>query len=205
MVVHSDSEKASIQVWISEFEGLRNLVLNFQRMQHNLIWVNISILGAIITIYYAYWQDKSDMTLFLIIPIVSGLLGIYWVSQGRQTAQIGHYIEGKIAPALKKLCHSRNIMGYETYIRSGMKEGALYLIFDAICLRIPRAIAGVTFVVSSIIGLVITGINLAKTLLCFNEWQVAFLWWVGLIITLYLISSGIYLGYYWRKVGKKKS
>ncbi|GAH23949.1 unnamed protein product, partial [marine sediment metagenome] len=91
-------QKVTAQCWLAEFEGSRNLVLNFQRMQHNLIWVNISIIGAILATYFAYQQD---ITLFLAVPIISSLLGIYWVAQGRQTTQIGHYIKDAIVPALQ--------------------------------------------------------------------------------------------------------
>ena len=46
----SDAQKTMVaQCWLAEYEGLRNLTLNFQRMQHNLIWVNISAVGIIIT------------------------------------------------------------------------------------------------------------------------------------------------------------
>ncbi|KPK23068.1 MAG: hypothetical protein AMJ70_04375 [Dehalococcoidia bacterium SG8_51_3] len=196
------SNREIVQCWLAEFEGLRNLVLNFQRMQHNLIWVNISIMGAFLAIYFSYWQDKPDMTLFLAIPIVSSLLGVYWVAQGRQTSQIGYYIKNKIAPALQTLCNDQKVMMWEDYIREGM--GTRFSIYarDLVSLRVPRSIGGLTFLVTFMAALIITAISLGRTFVSCYEWQIASVWWVGLILTLWLIISGYKLGQYWIKAGK---
>jgi len=195
----SDIQKVAAQCWLAEFEGLRNLVLNFQRMQHSLIWVNISVIGAILTIYFAY---INDITIFLAVPIVSSLLGIYWVSQGRQTAQIGHYIEGEIAPALQTLCHDQKVMVWEDYIREGMKTNFFPYVRDLVLLRVPRATGGLTFAASSMTAVVVTAIGLGRTLITCNNWQIASAWWAGLILTFWLIISGYKLGQYWIRAGK---
>ena len=56
----SEVQKMAAQCWLAEFEGLRNEILNFQRMQHNLIWINISIIiGTLLAIYFAYRRIKQ--------------------------------------------------------------------------------------------------------------------------------------------------
>ncbi len=199
------NNKEIVQCWLAEFEGLRNLVLNFQRMQHHLIWVNISIIGAFLAIYFSYWSDKTNMTLFLAIPIVSSLLGIYWVAQGRQTSQIGHYIKNNIAPALQKLCNDQRVMRWEDHIREGIGTSFCSYVRNLGSLRVPRATGGLILLAPSVTALAITGISLGEKITSRNEWQIASVWWIGLILTLVLMILGYNLGQYWIKGDKKKS
>ncbi|MBU4350473.1 MAG: hypothetical protein L6305_09185 [Actinomycetia bacterium] len=193
----SEVQKMAAQCWLAEFEGLRNEILSFQRMQHNLIWTNISIIGTLLAIYFAYQSDKTDMIL-LAVPIVSSLLGVCWVAQGRRISQIGHYIKYNIAPALQTLCHDKKIMGWEDEIREGIETGFFIYVRDLLLLRVPRATGGgLIFVVSSVMGIVITAIGLGRALITCNKWQIASVWWVGLMLTLWFIVSGYKLGQYW--------
>ena len=200
----SEVQKMAAQCLLAEFEGLRNEILNFQRMQHNLIWINISIIGTLLAIYFAYQSDETDMIL-LVVPIVSSLLGVCWVAQGRRISQIGHYIKNNIAPALQALCHDKKIMGWENEIREGIETDFFIYVRDLLLLRVPRATGGgLIFVVSSVMGIVITAISLGRALITWNEWQIASVWWVGLILTLWFIISGYKLGQYWIKASKDK-
>jgi len=200
----SEVQKMAAQCWLAEFEGLRNEILNFQRMQHNLIWTNISIIGTLLAIYFAYRSDETDMIL-LVVPIVSSLLGVCWVAQGRRISQIGHYIKYNIAPALQTLCHDKKIMGWEDEIREGIETDFFIYVRDLLLLRVPRATGGgLIFVVSSVMGIVITAIGLGRALITWNEWQIASVWWVGLILTLWFIISSYKLGQYWIKASNDK-
>jgi len=200
----SEVQKMAAQCWLAEFEGLRNEILSFQRMQHNLIWTNISIIGTLLAIYFAYQSDKTDMIL-LAVPIVSSLLGVCWVAQGRRISQIGYYIKYNIAPALQTLCHDKKIMGWEDEIREGIETGFFIYVRDLLLLRVPRATGGgLIFVVSSVMGIVITAIGLGRALITCNKWQIASVWWVGLMLTLWFIVSGYKLGQYWIKAAKDK-
>lgn len=200
----SEVQKMAAQCWLAEFEGLRNEILNFQRMQHNLIWINISIIGTLLAIYFAYRSDKTDIIL-LVVPIVSSLLGVCWVAQGRRISQIGHYIKHNIAPALQILSHDKKIMGWEDEIREGIETDFFIYVRDLLLLRVPRATGGgLIFVVSSVMGIVITAISLGRALITWNEWQIASVWWIGLILTLWFIISGYKLGQYWIKASNDK-
>ena len=191
----SEAQKTIVaQCWLAEFEGLRNLVLNFQRMQHNLIWVNISAVGVILATAISW-----NMVILLAIPFVSSLLGLYWVAQGTQTSQIGHYIRDRIAPALQTLCSSQEVMGWETHIRAEMKDRLkkrrIFQILNP--LLIPRATGGLIFVIPCLVGLGLT----AKELLVPDQWEIKAVWVVTLILTLVLIFFGYWSGQYW--IGEK--
>lgn len=200
----TEVQEMAAQCWLVEFEGLRNEILNFQRMQNNLIWINISIVGTFLGIYFAYQSQpyKTDIIL-LAIPIVSSLLGICWVAHGWRISQIGHYIKHNIAPALQTLCHDKKIMGWEDEVRKGIGKGFFIYVRDILLLRVPRATGGgLVFVVSSVMGIVITAIGLGRTLITCHDWQITSVWWLGLILTLWFIISGYKLSHYWIKAGK---
>jgi len=200
----SEIQKMVAQCWLAEFECLRNEILNFQRMQHNLIWINISIIGTFLAIYFAYRSDKTDMIL-LIVPIVSSLLGVCWVARGRRISQTGHYIKNNIAPALQTLCHDKKIMGWENEIREGIGTGFFIYVRDLLLLRVPRNTGGgLIFIVSSLMSIAITAVNLGNALLTWKKWQIVSVWWVGLILTLWLIISSYKLSQYWIKAVNDK-
>ena len=180
-----------VQCWLAEFEGLRNLILNSQRMQHNLIWVNTSAIGAIV----AAVIQLNNPTVLLALPIISGLLGIYWVGQGTQISEMGHYVKDKIAPALQTICHNQEVMGWEAHIRpeiaaTGIKKRLSEILGP---FRLPRAIGGFTFIVSCVFGLATT-FNAFTRL---EHLQTTVLWISGLILTLYLGISGLMMGRHW--------
>ena len=188
-------ETGLVQCWLAEFESLQNEKFNYQRMQHNLIWVNVSVLGAILTIYFAYWPDKANMALFLAVPIISSLLGIYWVAQGRQTSQVTHYVRDRIAPALQTLSGDPKVIGWEDYVRAEignmLKRTKLPQVLAPVL--IPRAVGGLIFVISCLVGLALSG----KELILTEQWQIKALWALGCILTLFLIVIGYWLGQYW--------
>jgi len=186
-----DSKKGAVQCWLAEFNSLRNQVVSSQQIQHNLIWVNISVIGAITTVYFTYWHER-DLLVFLAIPIVSGLLGLYWVNQGRQTAEIGHYIHQRIRPALHRLCHDEEVMGWDEFIRTGIERTPRTHVTDTLSLRVPRAVAGLTFALPCLVAVGLTATNLKCA-----SWQVALIWSVGLVLTIWLMIAIWRLGRYW--------
>ena len=187
----SDTQKEAARCWFAEFNSRHNEILNFQQMQHSLIWVNLSVIGAIITVYFIYWQQR-DFLVFLAIPIVSGLLGLYWVGQGRQTAEAGHYIHQQIRPALQTLCNDEGVMGWEEFMRRGMGTTFRRYVADIVSLRVPRVAGGLAFALPSIAAVGLTATNLK----C-GSWQVILIWSVGLVLTIWLMIVGWRLGKYW--------
>jgi len=183
--------QAAVQCWLAEYESLRNHIVNFQRMQHNLIWVNISAAGIILTA--AIYLDM--MILLLAMPFVSSLLGLYWVAQGIQTSHIGLYIRDKIAPALQELSLNHEVMGFESHVRTGktsrLSKNRFFKIFKP--LLIPRAAGGLFFVITSFVGLGFTGNELLEP----NQWEIKVIWLIALIFTFFLIGIGYWSGHYW--------
>ena len=194
-----DSEKDAVQCWLAEYNSLRNQVLNSMQIQHNLIWVNISVVGAIITVYFTYWQER-DFLVFLAIPVVSGLLGLYWVNQGRQTAEIGHYIHQRVRLALQRLCHDEGVIGWDEFIRKGIERTSRTYVTDTLSLRVPRAVAGLTFALPCLIAVGLTATNLKCA-----SWQVALIWSVGLVLTIWLMIASWRLGIYWMAAVPRES
>jgi len=198
----SDVQKLAAQCWLAEFESQRNLVLNCQRMMHNLIWINISIIGAIWTVYFAYLKDTEDMALFLAIPIVSSLLGIYWCAQGLQITQMGGYIKQKIARELRKLSQDDTVMRWEDYVRKDIKTD--FRSYVKLLLH-SRAMGGLIFVVSSSIALAITKFILSEETTIPNKWELTTVWFIGLTLTVILILMGFYLLVAWINAGKEQN
>jgi len=198
-----NAQKEAVQCWLAEFNNLRNELLNFQQMQHSLIWVNISVIGAVVTVYFTYLRQENFLV-FLAIPIVSGLLGLYWVAQGRQTVKAGRYIYQHIRPALQRLCQDEEVMVWEEFIRREIETTFPKYVIDILSLRVPRAVAGLTFALPSFIAVVVIATDFRSGLIQSESWQVAIIWWLGLILTIGLIIAGLKLGQYWKAAVPRK-
>jgi len=83
-------------------------------------------------------------------------------------------------------------MGMEAYFRE--KAGIIARVKVLNVGTIPAAIAGFTFVVFCIAGLVITGITIFPS--C-ELWLKA-IWWSSAVLTLFLVFYGLRLGNYFR-------
>ena len=185
-------KEIAIKCWLSEFESLQNEKVNYQRMQHNLVWVNISALGIILT---AITAEYLDILTLLALPFISGLLGLYWVTNGIQTSWVTHYVQDRIAKELNTLSGGQNVMEWENYARSEVesiisKKGVSVIVSP---LSIPRAAGALVFVGSCLLGL---GLTVEKAFEnC--QWEIIALWVGGCLLTLYLIVGGCWLGLYW--------
>ena len=196
----SEAQKTIVtQCWLAEFESLRNQILNYQQMQHNLIWINISAVGIILTATLTasiYW-DWDWVIILLAMPFVSSLLGLSWVAQGIAISTAGHYVRQRVAPALQTLCLSPEVMGWEVHIRTNLKERVnkrrLFRILNP--LLIPFGSGASIFVLSCLIGLGFTGTEV----MMFNQWQIRALWGLAFILTLVLIVSIYWGSQHWIK------
>lgn len=188
----SKEQEMAVKCWLTEFEGLRNEILNYQRMQNNLIWTNIFIVGTIMGIYFSFMDNKENVIL-LLIPIISSLLGICWIAHGWRISQIGHYIKSNIAPSLQSLCNDKKILGWEEYVREGIESSFWNYVCDLFLLRVPRATGGgLLFAVFSVMGIVIT----------FKYKDVFYIRCFGVILTLWFMITGYKLVNYWIKDNK---
>ena len=120
---------------------------------------------------------------------------------------------GKITPRLRILCQNDEVMGLEAYFREEagkikfmgkiMSKTKKIKILGSIISRIlnminmvtiPAMIAGLTFVVFCVAGLIISGISILPS--C--EGALEALWWFSLVLTFLLVAYGFRLGMHFR-------
>lgn len=172
-----------IQVWLSEFSGLTNQSLSRHRLQQAAVALNMSLLTTalgITLIQPAWW----DIKILLMIPLLSSLLGFYYLHQEFQITANGFYIRDRIRPKVVELTSDTEIMGWELWDREYKRSLAEPLVFSLSIPAIytipsvmvlvatfqPTFEGGNWIVVAWIVGSVLTAFTIIFWFIWRNHW-----------------------------------
>jgi hypothetical protein len=181
----ADEDPESLQrMALSEFSALRNEIGSRSTAQHTLINLSITAIGAVVGFALA---QKGELSLLLLLPILSPSLGMLYIDHAINIKHIGYYINTH--PILR-------LMRYEEVVRSYEQRKLLrWLLYG---LPIFIIFAGVP-----IGSLTVTFPILQKT----PETGMWMLWSIGLILLLVYLSFWLYFIVlpYWSQSNPRES
>lgn len=180
----TDKDKLAVECWLSEFKALRDEIVSRLRAQLIINVLNVTAVGTIAGLAFSNAPDteKLEIRILLAIPYISSLLGILFCDQARDLVTAGHYIRKKIAPELYSMGLSKEILGWERYIKDVEKSRhwAVKFIFWRPAIYL--------FLVPSLLAVIIT----FEQCMWSPEW-----WWLRLIWIAAVIVA-ITLFFAWR-------
>jgi hypothetical protein len=183
----ADEDPESLQrMALSEFSALRNEIGSRSTAHHTLINLSITAIGAIIGFALA---QKGDLSLLLLLPILSPSLGMLYLDHAINVMNIGNYINNKLKPILR-------FMQYEEVVRSYEQRRLLRVLPYGLPIFI--IFAGVP-----IGSLTVTFPILQKR----QETGMWMLWSIGLILVLVYLSFWLYFMVlpYWSQTNLRES
>jgi hypothetical protein len=176
---NSEREKikqGAIQCWLEEHRALRAVIeIHFTTMRYLVIF-NITALGTIGGLILS--DIENNIWLALIIPILSPFIGFLVFFYSRQITQLGHYIREKIAPRLQTLVKDKEVIGWESYVRSEEEKVNKFVRWFSI-----SGMSILTFTLPSVFVLIFTA---KQTFSDGTSWQIS-LWLIGLLLTIVLV------------------
>ena len=108
-----------VQSWLAEYEALQNERLTSHRYQEMLLEISIIVLGVIVGVIVV--MKIFPYALVLTMSLILSCLGLLWVGENRRSLIRSHYLANTIAPALRRLIGSPEIMGGAGYVESAEK------------------------------------------------------------------------------------
>jgi len=177
------------QCWLEEYRTLSNGIEgHFTSMLH-LVILNITALGTIGGLVLSNPESPERVWLALIIPILSPFIGFLVYFHSRRMSQLGHYINKKIAPRLRTLTETSEVIGWESHIRAEeRKKNKFFRLFS---------ISGINLLTSSLISFVTLGFTAQQTFETRFGWHIILLWSLGLVLTIMLVLAFVAERKFW--------
>jgi hypothetical protein len=182
----TDEDPESLQrMALSEFSALRNEIGSRSTAQHTLINLSITAIGAVVGFALA---QKGNLSLLLLLPILSPSLGMLYLDHAINIMNIGNYIDTQLKPILR-------LMRYEEVVRSFEQR------------RLLRVLYGIP------IFIIFAGMSIGSLTVTFPILQEAMqtgmwmLWSIGLILVLVYLSFWLYFMVlpYWSQSNPRES
>jgi hypothetical protein len=126
----SELDKAMLQCVLTEFNALRAEFLSRLNTENLLVLGAIAFLGTIAGVAFKTGGQVS-VDIFLLVPVILSLIGIFYINQRLSNTAIGLYIKTDLAERVRILLHlSADVFRWETYVRettSILKESTIFL------------------------------------------------------------------------------
>ncbi len=162
-------------ILLSEYNTLKSEQLARIKTRDNLIYISLSIFGAIFS--YAM-SEKGDHTIaLLVLPMLSFVLAWTYIVNDEKISQIGKYIRKELACKLKEYAEEsgEGIFGWEPYHRLDNGRASRKILQTAVDLM--------AFALPSIISIVIYYCRLTTNILELDSVVIMLFVW-GLAVTL---------------------
>jgi hypothetical protein len=183
----ADEDPESLQrIALAEFSALRNEIGSRSTAQHTLINLSITAIGAVVGFALA---QKGNLSLLLLLPILSPSLGMLYLDHALNIMNIGNYINTQLKPILR-------LMRYEEVVRSYEQRRLLRVLPYGLPIFI-------IFAGAPIGSLTVTFPILQET----TETGMWMLWSIGLILVLVYLSFWLYFMVlpYWSQSNPRES
>jgi hypothetical protein len=165
----ADEDPETLQrMALSEFSALRNEIGSRSTAQHTLVNISITAIGTVGGFALA---QKGDLSLLLLLPILSPSLGMLYLDHAINIMNIGNYINDQLKPILR-------LMQYEEVVRSYEQRRLLRVL--------PYGLP---------IFIIFAGVPLGSLIVTLRSIQggrMWMLWSIGLILVLVYICFWIY-------------
>jgi hypothetical protein len=172
----ADEDPEALQrMALSEFSALRNEIGSRSSAQHTLINISVTAIGAVGGLALA---QKGDLSLLLLLPILSPSIGMLYLDHAINIMNIGNYINDQLKPILR-------LMRYEEAVRSYEQRRLLRVLPYGLPIFI--IFAGVP------IGSLIVTFPIIQERQATGTWMLMWmLWSIGLILVLVYLSFWLY-------------
>ena len=130
----TNSEKL-LEVYLNEYTSLKNEAVQRIRFRDNLLYVNLTVIGAIIS--YAATNKEAHYYALLLVPWICFILGWTYIVNDQKISAIGLYVRHELSDKINTLLGQKNesLFGWEIAHRSDEKRlerKILQLIVDEI-------------------------------------------------------------------------
>lgn len=136
-------DEQMLQIFVSEYEKLKQEQINRLGFRDNLIYANLIALTGIVSIVA---DDISRIALLLMLPMVCLTLGWTYLVNDEKISAIGRYVRTTLTNKIKEMLHTNEptILGWELAHRSDTKRISrkiIQLFVDEFVFVLPGIIA----------------------------------------------------------------
>jgi hypothetical protein len=110
----AEDKGQGVEALIAQFTALRNEIEYRTQAQSNLVQLNITAIGAVGGFGLSQYADERVL---LLVPVISTMLGLFWLDHAAVIVGIGDFIRDRILPKLALQAGLRDMPNWEEFVQ----------------------------------------------------------------------------------------